>query len=138
MAQLYFLSILLNISSAYIILKQDDLIEDSIIDSLKFSPKNEIFRLILGILTAICGLLKLLMPYPGSIPVLGDILPAVAGLAAGFILIFSYYRNHAGSMETEGKLDKMGDILIKWKKAISYFVLCSAVLHFLFPQALFL
>ncbi|MCL2879085.1 MAG: hypothetical protein FWF29_02455 [Treponema sp.] len=138
MVQLYFLSIFCNGLSAYIFITKESWDSDTIEAGLRFSVRNELFRLILGILTAITGLLKLLSPYPGSLPILGDLIPALGGLAAGFILVFGYYRDHVKTIDTDGKLDRIGDAFLKWKKALGFVLLVSVILHFLFPQALFL
>ena len=138
MVQLYFLSILCNGISAYILVARDGLENDAFEGAAKLSVRNETFKLILGILTAITGLLKFLSPYPGSIPLLGDFLPASGGLAAGFLLVFGYYRSHVQPVDKEGKLDRFGDAFLKWKKGIGFILFVLALLHFLFPEALFL
>jgi hypothetical protein len=114
--------------------------QDSIENSLKFSLRNSTCRLILGILCAIIGILKLLSPSMDNIPILGDLVPALAGVAAGFILVFGYYREHVsvGVVEPEGKLDRIGGTFLKYKRPVGFLLLVSAALHFLFPQALFL
>jgi hypothetical protein len=141
MIQLYFASILCNGLAAYILIA-DDTAEggSSIESSLRFSLHNPTFRLILGILCAVIGVLKLLSPSMDTMPILGDLIPALAGLAAGFMLIFGYYREYAtiGSIEPEGKLDRLGGAFLQYKKVAGFILLAAAVLHFLFPQALFL
>ena len=146
MVQLYFLSILCNGLAAYIFISRENWENETVESGMKFSPQNELFRLILGILAAISGILKLLSPYTqysenpvaGRIPILGDLIPAAGGLAAGFILIFSYYRDHVQAIDSEGKLDRIGDAFLRWKKILGFALLLSVILHFLFPQALFL
>jgi hypothetical protein len=112
---------------------------DSIEGSLKFSSRSGVFRLVLGILCTLTGVLKLLSPSQ-DLPILGDLVPALAGFLAGFVLIFGYYREHAsiGASVPEGKLDRIGDAFLKYKKGLGFILLASAALHFLFPQALFL
>jgi hypothetical protein len=142
MIQIYFLSILLNGLSACILLLGDKGETETIETSLRLSLNNSVFRLVLGILTGVIGLLKLLSPSMDNIPFLGDLLPAITGLAAGFILIFGYYKEHAsfteGDGEGEGKLEKLGTSLLKYKKGFGIVLLGVSLFHFLFPQALFL
>ncbi|MDR0583836.1 MAG: hypothetical protein LBG57_05730 [Treponema sp.] len=140
MIQLYFLSILCNSLTAYILILDNTGEAESIEGSLKFSFRSGVFRLVLGILCALTGVLKLLSPSQDSVPVLGDLVPALAGLLAGFTLIFSYYRDHAsiGAFSSEGKFDRIGDAFLKYKKGLGFILLASAALHFLFPGALFL
>ena len=114
--------------------------EDSIERSLKFSLHNTTFRLILGILCAVTGVLKLLSPSMDSLPILGDLFPALAGIVAGFALIFDYYREHSSSaaFDGDGKLDRIGAAFLRYKRGVGVIALISAVLQFLFPQALLL
>ena len=110
----------------------------SIESSMKFSLSSNGFRLILGIVSAIIGVLKLFSPVMNRVYILGDLLPALAGIAAGFILIFGFYREHSASIESEGQLDRIGDTFLRYKKAAGIALLLVAALHFFFPTALFL
>jgi uncharacterized membrane-anchored protein len=101
-----------------------------------FSLDNETIRLVLGILTLVSGLLKLLSSIEGDIPVIGDLFPAVFGLFAGFILVFDYYRTKT-SIESE-KSELVERILTQNKRWIGFVTIVSAILHFLFPSVLFL
>ena len=106
---------------------------------MKFSPANSTFRLVLGFLTGATGILKLLSPSERPL-ILGDLIPALAGIAAAFILIFGFYREHAssGGLENEGRLDRIGDTFLRYKKIAGVGLLAVALLHFLFPAVLFL
>jgi hypothetical protein len=77
MVQLYFLSILLNGLSGYVLGFSGNEPDTGMGNSLRFSLNNSTFRLILGILTAVTGLLKLLSPIEGDVPVAGDLVPAI-------------------------------------------------------------
>jgi hypothetical protein len=136
MIQLYFLSILLNGLSGYILSFGGNEPDGSIEGSLRFSLTNSTFRLVLGILTAVTGLLKILSPTEGDIPVIGDLLPALLGLAAGFVLLFGYYRERT-TVESE-QVSRFDETLGRYKKWLGFVLLGSSVLHFLFPRALFL
>jgi len=137
MEQLYLLSIVFNGLAAFIFISREAWESDVIESGMKFSLNNQTFRLILGILTALIGILKLLLPT-GGVPFLGDFIPAIGGLVAGFLLVFGYYRDHVQSVDGEGKLDKIGDAVLKWKKGIGFILIVIVLLHFLFPKALFL
>jgi hypothetical protein len=136
MIQFYFLSILLNGLSGYVLSFRGNEPELSVEDSLRFSLNNSVFRLILGILSAVTGLLKLLSPMEGDVPVVGDLLPALLGLAAGFTLLFGYYRERS-TVESE-QVNRLDETIGRYKKWLGFFLLVSAALHFLFPQALLL
>jgi hypothetical protein len=141
MIQLYFLSILCNGLSGYILFagKEGETIEEGAFLSLN-SP---IFHLVLGILSVVTGVLKLLSPLPSitgnTVYILGDLVPSTAGITAGLLLIFGMYRqgSTAGS-ESMGELDRIGSNLLRFRKTFGLGLMLVAVMHFLFPQALFL
>jgi hypothetical protein len=142
MVQLYLLSIILNALTGLLLVFGDAIEGDSATNGVRFFFSSDGFRLVLGILTAITGILKFLSPMPNSektsIPILGDMLPALAGIAAGFILIFGFYRENSAKSDDEGNLDRIGDALLQYKKIAGVVLLAVAALHFLFPTALFL
>jgi hypothetical protein len=109
---------------------------DSAIEAeIRFSLRNETFRLVLGILSAVTGLLKLLSPVEGDIPVVGDIIPAIAGMITGLLLLFDYY--HGRSFFEEGD-SKMKAIITGNRRWIGFAAIIIAALHFIFPRVLLL
>ncbi|MDR1419179.1 MAG: hypothetical protein LBI86_02275 [Treponema sp.] len=136
MIQFYFLSILFNALTGFILFTGDGEGESSLEERLRLPVNNETFRLVLGVLAMVTGLLKLLSSVHGDIPVVGDLLPALLGLVTGFILIFSYYDEHASS--GTGAFRNFGLAVLRGKKWIGLAAMAAAVLHFLFPQALLL
>jgi hypothetical protein len=91
---------------------------------------------VLGILTAVTGFFKILSAVRGDIPVLGDLLPALAGLAGGFALIYEFYKGRS-SVDDE----TLPAVILKLaasKRYIGVVCLLAAALHFLFPAVLFL
>jgi len=133
MLQLYFLSILCNGLAGFLFVYGDALDDGS-----KSSPFGGGFRLVVGILSGVTGLLKLLAPV--QVVVLGDLLPATAGIVAGFMLVYSFAFRRGPDSEAggEGRMERIGDALLKYKKPIGFACIAVAVLHFLFPEALFL
>jgi uncharacterized membrane-anchored protein len=136
MIQFYFLSILFNAVTGYILCSERKEDEVSLDMGLKVSFHSDTFRLILGILTMLTGLLKLLSATQGDIPVIGDLIPAIVGFGAGFILVFEYY-NSRSSLNTE-KAEKFVLFLEFNKKWMGFIAIASAALHFLFPSVLLL
>jgi len=137
MIQLYFLSILCNGLSGYVLFAGNE--GDSVEKSMRFSLNNPTFHLALGILSAVTGVLKLLSPTVDKIPILGDLIPAAAGVMAGLLLIFGIYRHdYAVTSEATGALDRLGANLLRFRKFVGLALIAVAVIHFLFPQALFL
>ena len=135
MLQFYFLSIVLNALAGYFLLTGEG---DRILE-LKggFSLRDETLKLVLGILSVLTGLLKILSPIEGDLPVLGDLIPAAAGFITGFILIFEYYKNRS-SVDNSEHTENIDRVLIGNKKIIGVVSIVAAVLHFLFPKVLLL
>jgi len=141
MIQLYFLSILCNGLSGYLLFsgnENENPNENETPVKSRFS--NHTLHLVLGILSAVVGFLKLLSPNADNILILGDLLPALGGVAAGFLLFFGIYRQDALSVSQAqmSSLDSFGISLLRFRKSIGLGLLAIALLHFLFPQTLFL
>ncbi len=135
MIQFYFLSILFNAIAGYALVVEADA-RASVLDGLKSYALDETFRLVAGVMTMAVGFFKLLSVVRGDIPVVGDLAPALAGLAAGFTLIFEFYRTRS---TLEGRdSEKFERIFVKNRKWFGYFAMASAGAHFLFPTVLFL
>ena len=136
--QVYFLSILCNGLSGFLLftgLNDDNIIEVGTSD--KFSLRNPTFHLILGIICGVTGILKLLLPTAENIVFIGDLIPALAGIAAGIVFIFGIFRQ-SSAVTGKGTLDRLGEFLLYFKKTLGIALMVIALLHFLFPQALFL
>lgn len=94
------------------------------------------FRLVLGILMVLTGLMKLLSPIQYDVPVVGDLVPALAGLAGGFSILLEWYRNKSTvGVNLPGVIDK---IFVEGRKYLGIFCIAAGVLHFIFPRVLFL
>jgi hypothetical protein len=136
MIQLYFLSILCNGLSGYILFAGDEGQSD---EKIKVFYDNPTFHLVLGILSAVTGVLKILSPSIGGVPILGDLIPSAAGIMAGFMLIFGIYRrDSSSSSQSPESMDVLGSSLLRFRKPIGLGLLGVAVIHFLFPEALLL
>jgi hypothetical protein len=138
MVQLYLLSIVLNGFIGFLLVFGDIIEGGSTSNGFKLFLLSWGFRLVLGILAAITGVLKFLSPIMNKTPILGDMLPALAGITAGFILIFGFYRENSAKNTSDGLLDRIGDTFLHYKRAVGVLLLVIAALHFLFPTALFL
>jgi len=143
MLQFYFLSIVLNALAGLSLVSKD---EDEI-PGVKLSFKNENYKLWLGILTAVLGVLKILSSVEGDVPVVGDLVPALAGILAGLALIIEHQQRKSAdftsfssfsSQEEDGDTLKKFSLLTANKKIIGIIALIAAALHFLFPKVLLL
>ena len=139
MLQFYFLSILLNLVTGLILYFVDSNGQESVSET-KIPPivYDETFRLILGILTAVTGLFKLLSAVRGDVPVVGDLLPALAGLIGGFVILYEYYKNRSRDEVENVNASVFFQKMIAGKKYIGIVCMVAAICHFLFPTVLFL
>jgi hypothetical protein len=135
MIQFYFLSILFNATGGYILFTNGGGEPNAPESENRLSLQNETFKLILGVLTAVTGLLKLLSPVQGDIPVVGDLVPAAAGLVIGFILLFDYYHGRSFFEDGDSRMIRVITVNRKW---IGFAAMAAAVLHFIFPRVLLL
>jgi len=138
MIQLYFLSILCNGLAGYVLFTGSDTEAG---ERTNFSISNPMFYLVLGIISAVVGVLKILSPFPKmdyspGVIFLGDLLPASAGIVAALMLIFGIYRHDSSSKA--GELERIGVNLLAFRKPIGVGLLAVALTHFLFGQLLFL
>lgn len=137
MLQFYFLSVLLNAITGMILTFTDkdnpDFVSPVRMPALSY---DETFRLVVGVLTAITGFFKLLTAIQGDVPVIGDIVPALAGLAGGFTLLYEFYRLRS-EVETES-LPRLVRKIMSSKRYVGMACLIAAGLHFLFPNVLLL
>ena len=149
MLQFYFLSILLNLLTGLVLLYADIFPEEQNAEEKSEKPlgkikelisntaffENKTFLLVVGALSTFTGLMKLLSVVRNDIPVIGDLLPALAGLVGGFTVVLAYYLMTA--TDPVSLPDAVHNIFIKGHKYIGVFCIVAALLHFVFPGALF-
>ena len=124
MLQFYFLSVFFNLIAGFVLVNdKKNIIELAIL-------KEKTFRLILGILCAVTGVIKLFVVVHSSAVIVGDFLPVVAGIAGGLSLMIQE--------ENEKFPEWFKNIFIANKFIVGIVCLGVAVLHFVFPGALFL
>lgn len=97
---------------------------------------NSTFRLICGVLCVFVGIMKFLSVFRNDVPVIGDLIPALAGLSGGVSLLLEYYISHA---TTKNELPSwVNKVFIESRKYIGIFCLLAGLLHFVFPQVVLL
>ena len=97
---------------------------------------DKTFQLVVGILSALTGLMKLLSPIQYDIAVIGDLIPSLAGLAAGAVLLLDWYQERS---DVELALpEAIQNIYTGGRRYLGLFCIIAAVLHFIFPRVLFL
>ncbi len=98
--------------------------------------ESKTFRLVMGILAILTGILKFISVIKTDVPVVGDLLPAIAGLAGGFCLVLDYYLKSATiDVNLPAALK---NVFVKNSNVIGFLSIVVAVLHFVFPTVLFL
>lgn len=99
-------------------------------------------RAALGAVAAAVGFLKLLLsPTPGDVRVVGDLVPALVGLALGASLLLHVAREKAGLPAPVKPLSGLGWLekaLLTYRMPLGALGVVTAVLHFLVPGALLL
>lgn len=157
MMQMFLLSILFNVLAGLILLntrkqtekvteKDESKIEDlskkqKILEGIRKSISesevlsNKTFTLVIGILSMLTGVCKFFCVAKDGLLILGDLLPAIMGIAAGFAILLNYYLSTAS---VENNLPKPVKLIfidnIYWV-GISCFIV--AFLHFIMPGVLF-
>lgn len=93
------------------------------------------FRLGLGVTTFVVGFLKLLLPV-GTTPVVGDLVPALAGLTTGFALAFQYYQSRV-EMRTQ-TVESIDSMVNRFGASVGVISMLAGIAHLILPNALFL
>lgn len=94
------------------------------------------FRLVIGILTGLVGIMKLISVVQNDVPVIGDLLPALAGIAGSICMLLEYWKQRS-----EGRRivpDAIVHLFENGRKYIGVFCIVAGLLHFVFPKVLFL
>jgi hypothetical protein len=85
----------------------------------------------------VVGVFKLFVRSPGeTVPVAGDLLPALAGMALGAALFFETTLRRQSA--TESKVDKYAKAVLSYRVPLGLAGLVVALLHFLFPGVVIL
>ena len=141
--QLWFLSVLLNVFSGLVLVFSTQANGEAD-DDESAAPvffQHPTFRLVLGILCALIGIIKLFVSIPRSdalsgIPIIGDLLPALAGIVGGGALLVDYYKNFSSlNIEFPAIVQKT---CVDNRKYAGIVCIIIAVLHFVFPRFYFL
>ena len=137
MYQLYFLSI------ATLILSSVSLGFDRLDDQFRVSGffsrelfTSEGFRLGLGMMTVLVGFFKFIIVAGDGMVVLGDLLPAVAGIVLGGTLVLMFYE--ARTTVESDSVSTLDRIFVQNASNLSLLGLMIAVLHLVLPRVLFL
>ncbi len=135
MVQIYFLSVLLNIIGGF------GLASDLIVNKLnKLNYFSEFFngrtksKIIIGILSVIVGILKLLSSM--DVVVAGDLLPALCNIAVGIALTLDYYKDRSDVDVASD--EKVENFFSRYSSLLGVIAVIFGLLHFILPKVLLL
>ena len=139
MIQFYFLSIVLNLVGGYALCADLPFPKPGSFDGVRIFLFDRSVRLVLGILMAVTGVFKLFNAIRGDLPVVGDFLPATAGIAGGIALLVELYNrpdvNPSGAERKPGRAERL---FMQNKSVIGIAAMITGVVHFAFTMVLFL
>jgi hypothetical protein len=149
MVQFYFLSVFFNLFGGYALFVDSSRQRSPAAMGLRVFLRDPNVRLVLGILSLVTGGFKFLTVMRGDIPVVGDFVPAVAGLAVGATLLLERFRvpapagdeaagENGEKKEGPSKAPWFERLLLEHKTAVGLAGMIAGVVHFLFPMVLFL
>lgn len=91
-------------------------------------------RFLIGLISIVVAFIKLFSPY-GGIVIIGDLLPACAGLMGGASILLEFYAVSTSVKDFE--LDeRLKSIFIDSRKYIGVGCFVSALLHFVLPKVI--
>ncbi len=143
MPQFYLLSVVstvvagLALSSDYLGTKSE------FFGSFRFLRQNRTIQIATGLITAVIGILQLIFRSPGErVIIAGDLLPAAAGIILGVILIGEAFRQYPKAegepVKVEKSVEKVTKAIMPYRVPVGIAGVVVGLLHFIFPQILFL
>jgi hypothetical protein len=137
MSQLYLLSIVSTVLTGFVL--SGDYLGARVPALATFRAwlENRGAAIVLGLATAAIGFLKLIVRAPGdTVPVAGDLLPAIAGLAVGVALFFEALLRKPATPERP--VERYAKAVLSYRIPLGILGVAAALLHFLFPSAVIL
>jgi len=98
--------------------------------------KNGLYRIILGTVSVLVGIINLFPNYPGDIAILGDLLPSAGGIAGGILLWTDYIRSRKSVAQTKTAevAEKIEKISVPYLNVIGLLLVLIGILHAVFVQ----
>lgn len=97
---------------------------------------DKTLQLVVGLLSFLTGIMKLLSPIQFDVPVVGDLIPSLSGMIAGLVLLLDWFQNRSDVPLNLPEV--IQNIYTGGRKYLGIFCIIAAVLHFIFPNVLFL
>jgi len=133
MAQFYLLSVLANLIASLTLAGEFMAAKTRWLAIFKEVRDSRSARTIIGICAIVIGVIKLFVLSPGEhILILGDLLPALTGIAIGGALLAE---THPARVEKAGKRVRMiSETALSYRVPVAIAGIAVASLHFLFPS----
>ncbi|HUX36532.1 MAG TPA: hypothetical protein VMV44_01400 [Rectinemataceae bacterium] len=155
MIQFYFLAVALNIACGFALLLPERPHPRQLLRHLDFVLSDGKIRTALGILGLVTGLLTIISPIQGDVPIIGDLVPALTSALAGLVLLLELQPVHRDEATTprsevpgasvaqetpESPASKNGlrVLLVGSGRIIGLLAILAGLIHFFFPLELFL
>lgn len=139
MVQIYLLSVIANLIAGALLAAR---ILETKVTALKgfvaFVESRPKMRLTVAIVAFAVGILVIMSPIDGDVPVVGDLLPAAAGLFMGYALWLEWFRERRPEIESWPFIQVSEKIFLAYRDQIGLAGMAVAFLHFLVPTVLFL
>ncbi len=136
MVQFYFLSIFVNLIGGLLLAGEVLNKQFSKLDILQELFKAPKYLLSFSIFSAVTGIFKIISVYNGDVPVVGDLIPALVSMVIAVYLFLSWQKNK--SVEINTALEKTDTLIEKYRNIIGIAAIVVSVLHFFFPDVLFI
>ena len=137
MAQIYLLSILANLLSGLMLSSDFWGRKVAFIAGFKELRERKKTAVPIGLATAIIGVLKLIIRSPGeTVPVAGDLLPALYGISLGLLLIGGAFPKNMGSPEGSAGRPRWG--VLTYRVPLGIIGVVITLLHFFIPGVVIL
>ncbi|PIE04797.1 MAG: hypothetical protein CSA76_02330 [Spirochaetales bacterium] len=99
---------------------------------------NPVYRILLGAMTILIGIINLFPNYEGNVLILGDLLPSLIGIAGGILLIAEFL-----SKQKETEVKKAAELAEKVEKFSSPYLtivgissVLIGILHAILPKVI--
>ena len=136
MVQFYFLSIFVNFIGGLLLAGDNINKQFPSIDSLQELFKSTSYMLIFAIVAAVAGVFKIISVFEGDVYVVGDLLPAAVSIIIAIHFFTHYFYEKKGTADVH--LEQINTVVEEYKTLIGYGAIIIAILHFFFPDVLFI
>ena len=97
---------------------------------------NSVYRIVLGGVSVLVGIINLFPSYTGDIAILGDLLPSLAGIVTGILLIAEYFssRRTEEDSKTVDIAEKVEKISGPYLTIVGISSVIIGILHAIIPR----